>query len=528
MKRKFNVAIYFLLGILALTSIIGCTSVEHDDAELPTIVVIDEHYDYSTKKALYSRPALISQGARRDALKATTEDGVFFCFTDSTDQADDFINAQRTLLLFLQNKGVEPQKLKYVATDYDDSFSDSSKNTAYIAFSSIRTYRQVLVTLHALWEDYTDYGYVYAMSNAIADHLGWQTDTFEPVERTAMDAFFSENPGAINLLYPGFTTIFASEEIANYSKALSVSIFDDIDWCAALEKSIDVQLDDYYALVSRYAEKIGVPFTRQTCGYAYRGEFLPLCIKTRYAQLIIDRNYSDYYSDMYGGYFSDYVSVYQTANIIDRETTEAVEYFGLEDSAGIISINWFSGESAKAQFGKPLVNHYNPYVQEVNVTTINGYLHEYYHHIEHLMNPNLGECWQSQAFCEIGRSHSQHSLYSVEKPMTEIKQWIDLFYSCTGRSYQPGVDDYFESYDIMCYVTNEFELDYYNGRNAINSFTHYLIDLYGENAIFNLMLFPETVGDVTGKEWDELETEWISSVGNKFEGVEIPEWVLSY
>ena len=80
----------------------------------------------------------------------------------------------------------------------------------------------------------------------------------------------------------------------------------------------------------------------------------------------------------------------------------------------------------------------------------------------------------------------------------------------------------------MCYVTNEFELDYYNGRNAINSFTHYLIDLYGENAIFNLMLFPETVGDVTGKEWDELETEWISSVGNKFEGVEIPEWVLSH
>lgn len=490
-----------------------------------TISPIQESYEYTIKEFYCIRPSLTNEVSVRETLRTTIEDGTFICLTADANQADEFINAQRTLLHFLQNKGVEPQELKYVATDYDDSFSDSSKNTAYIAFSSIRTYRQVLVTLQALWGDYTDYGYVYAMSNAIADHLDWQTDACEPVERTAMDAFFSGNPDAINLLYPGFTTVFASEEIVNYSKALSISIFDDIDWRAALEKSIDVQLDDYYALISGYAEEIGVPFTRQTCGYAYRGEYLPLCINTAYTQLIVDRNYSDFYSDMYEDYFSDYVSIYQTANIIDRETTEAVEYFGLEDSAGIISINWFSGESAKAQFGKPLVNHYNPYVQEVNVTTINGYLHEYYHHIEHLINPNLGESWQSQAFCEIGRSHSLHSLYSVEKPMTQIKQWVDLFYSCTGRSYQPGVDDYFESYDILCYVTNEFELDYYNGRNATNSFAHYLIDLFGEDAIFNLMLFPDTVWNITEKSWEELEAEWKQYIHDKYEGVEIPNWI---
>lgn len=527
MSSILRKAYFICIVFLVLITISGCTSEQYSSSTISPVLTIDESYDYSVKNAFYARPSFTNQGSRQDALKVTTEDGLFFCFTEDSDKADDFINMQRTLLHFLQNNGMGVREMRYVATNYGDSFSDSSKNTAYIAFSSIRTYRQILVTLQAIWGDYTDYGYVYAMSNAIADHLGWQTDTFESVERTAMDAFFSENPDAINLLYPGFTTIFASEEIANYSKALSVSIFDDIDWCSALEKSIDVQLDDFYVLVSGYAGEIGVPFTRQTCGYAYRGEYLPLCINSTYVQLIVDRNYSDFYRDMYGDYFSDYVSIYQTAMIIDRETTEAVEHFGLEDSAGTILINWLSGESAKTQFGKPLVNHYNPYLQEVNVTTINAYLHEYYHHIEHLINPNLSQCWQSQAFCEIGRSHSQHSLYSVEKPMTQITQWVDLFYSCTGRSYRHGVDDYFESYDILCYVTNEFELDYYNGRNALNSFAHYLIDLYGEDAIFNLMLFPDTVWNVTEKSWEELEAEWKQYIHDKYAGIEIPEWVHS-
>ena len=77
----------------------------------------------------------------------------------------------------------------------------------------------------------------------------------------------------------------------------------------------------------------------------------------------------------------------------------------------------------------------------------------------------------------------------------------------------------------MCYATNEYELDYYNGRNAINSFTNYLIDLYGEDAIFNLMLFPETVWDITAKNWEELEAEWKQHIHDKYAGVEIPEWI---
>ncbi len=519
--------VFLCLIILALTTVIACTSESNSASGIPSPAAIDEQYDYSVESKLYSRPAVINHIKWLDALKAATEDGTFIFLAEDTTQADNFINTQRTLLHFLKDCGMHLRNLRYIVSDHEDSFSDSGNNTAYISFSAAKTYQQVLVTLHTLWGDYTDYGYVYALANIIAEQLGWQTDSIINVEPAVMKEFFSNNPKAIDLQYPCFSPEFASEETVNQCKALSIRLFDDIEWVSALEKPIDIQLDEYYELVEAYAREVGISFAHQTCGYAYRGEYLPLCINTTYAQLIVDRNYSDYSSVIYGDYFSDYESIYQTANIINNEITEAIELFGLEDRAGSISINWLSEESAKSQFGKPLVNHYEPSMKKVNITMIQGYLHEYYHHIEHLINPDLGRCWQSQAFCEIGRSHSQHSLYSIETTITQNEQWADLFYSFTGRSYQPGVDDYFEFYDILCYATNEYELDYYNGRNAINSFANYLIDLYGEDAISNLMLFPETVLEVTGKNWNELEAEWITFLKNKFKGVEIPEWISS-
>ena len=527
LQAKAYRILFICIVVASMMSIVGCALEKCDTFCIPSVIVIDEQYEYSVESRYYSRPAVINQIKWFDALKATTEDGTFICLTQDTTQADKFINAQRTLLRFLKDCGMELRNLRYIVSDHADSFGYSSKDTAYIAFSSTKTYRQILATLHTLWGDYTDYGYVYAMANVIAEQLGWQTDSQIDVAPVVMKEFFSNNPKAIDLQYPCFSSDFASEETVNQCKALSIHLFDDIKWVTALEKPIDIQLDEYYELVEAYAGEIGISFARQTCGYAYRGEYSPLCINTTYAQLIVDRNYSDYSSVIYGDYFSDYESIYQTANIINNEITEAIELFGLEDKAGSISINWLSEESAKAQFGKSLVNHYEPSMKKVNVTMIQGYLHEYYHHIEHLINPNLGRCWQSQAFCEIGRSHSWHSLYSIETTMTQNEQWADLFYTFTGRSYQPGVDDYFEFYDILCYATNEYELDYYNGRNAVNSFTHYLIDLYGEDATSNLMLFPETVLEVTGKDWIDLEAEWKTHIKNKFKGVKIPEWISS-
>jgi len=207
-----------------------------------------------------------------------------------------------------------------------------------------------------------------------------------------------------------------------------------------------------------------------------------------------------------------------------------VERFGLEDRAGNICFNWLSEYSAMTKFADRRVNHCAVFMQEAYVTTIASYLHEYYHHIEHLLNPDSpkSQSWQSQAFCEIGESHSQYTCYRLEKLFTQDSESAELFYSFTEHAYRPGLDDYFEAIDIMCYVYDEFSLDYYTGGASTNSFAHYLVKDFGEDAILNLLLFPDTVVDVTGKAWETLETEWKQSIMDKYAGKEIPDWVSEY
>lgn len=511
---------------LILTALSACSPNRSGGMANTPVPPIEESYEYTVKNsALHRRPAFVQTFPHQDSLTVRLDDGMFVCVTTESAVADDFINAQRTLLRFLRDRGVEARSLQYYAVDYDDSFSESGEDKAYIALSSAKSYRQVLVTLQALWGDYTEYGYVYAMSNAIAERLGWQTDPVSPIEQTSMDDFFAENPAAVNLLYPSFTTKYASEETVKNCKALSTKLFEEIEWSTALALPVEEQLSRYYALVSRYAKDISVPFTRQTCGYAYYGADLPLRILTTYAQLFVDNNYIDICNDIFEDYFSNYETIFETANIINGEITEAVEHFGLETEVDVISINWLSGESARKKFGKGLANYYFPNSQEVYVTTIHPYLHEYYHYIEHILNPDFGYTWQSQAFCEIGRSHSQSAYDILEYRFVNDKKWADLFYSWTGHPFERDLNSYYEAYDICCYTSDYYDLDYYKGRDTMNSFNGYLIDLYGEDAVYGVMLFPETIRDVTGKTWEELEAEWNQYIHNKYADVDIPDWV---
>ena len=61
----------------------------------------------------------------------------------------------------------------------------------------------------------------------------------------------------------------------------------------------------------------------------------------------------------------------------------------------------------------------------------------------------------------------------------------------------------------------EWDLDYLHGKNGLNSIPNYLIDLCGEETVYQLMLFPDTVQTVTGKTWDEHKEEWYQHMQDK-------------
>ena len=519
---------YIYMALFMLFFMVGCTTPMDKSSPIAVTPVL-EQYEYKQREKVCFFPSFTNENEKAEILSVSTEDGFFICMTAEETQADSFINSQRTLLRFLQDNGVAVRELNYVAINFDDNFSECAKDTAYIALSSTETWQQVLVTLQVLWGDYTDYGYVYGMANAIASHLGWETDTLETVESSAMDAFFCVNPQALNLLYPAFTERYATEETIRYSKLLSLDLFEQIDLCDAMKKPIETQLDTFDTLLQGYSEKIGASFSRQVCGYAYRGPYLPLCIQGTYATHIVDHGYKDYHSDIFEDYFSDYVTIYQTAEILDAEIVEAVARFGLEDSAGNIRINWLSEYSAMTKFAKRHVNTCYVSMQEAYVTTISLYLHAYHYHIAHLINPNSDLSWQTSAFCEIGRIYSQYALDATEKTFTQNSKWAELYESFTEHTYQEGTEHYFEVFDVLSYALNEdFRLDYHKDGAFLNSFAYYLIKDFGENAVIDLMLFPDTVTHVTGKTWETLEIEWKQALMDKYAGKEIPSWLSEY
>ena len=338
MKSKIKLLVWLLAALACLA---GCGGNEN---ALAPVTPIEESYELAAKNQVYARPAMTNTDRRLDSLTLTLEDGFYFCITTDTEKATEFINAQRTLLQFLADSSVETRKLRYYAVDYDDSFSDSESNKAYIALSHVKSYRQVLVTLQTLWGDYTDYGYIYHAANAIAAHLGWQTATVEAVEQSTLDTFFVENPDALNLVYPCFTTTYADEETVQNCYALSSQLFEKIDLREALTKPIDEQVNDFRALVDAYAQELSVTFERQKNGYAYYGEYLPLKIMTTYAKLVVEHDFVDAdranrekFGEQPVDYFSDYQSIFETANKINEEISSAVAYFGLEEQAGVIT-----------------------------------------------------------------------------------------------------------------------------------------------------------------------------------------------
>ena len=514
--------IFLMLGMVILvTSIAGCS--QQDDVLLP----IEETYVYSSQSKNYVRPAVVDGWVELTALKTTAENDTFFCFTEDTARADDFINAQRTLLRFLRDHGVETGKMECYGTDYGYCFSLSDDAAAYVDFSAVRSWQQVLVTLQAIWGDYTDYGYVYAMANAIARELGWQADDVPSIDNASLDEFFAENPGAVHLLYPTFTTEFASEETVKSCKALSRILLDKIKWYKALAKPIEEQLDGYYSLLSDYVQNIDVPFTRQVCGYASYGDSVLLRIMMTYAELMIDGEYMDHSYNLFGDYFGDYQSLYQTVNTIDAEICTAVSYFGVEDKAGVIKIKFLpSGSDSAEKFTKGRGGYYYSSTDIAYVTSLAPLMHEYYHHLEYVMTQSVQHVWQRHAFCEIGRAYSRYGRYQVEYANLNSEEWSDLFRLCTGREFEGGLDDYYEAVDILCYISDDFHLTYWNsGAAPLSSVRRYLIDLYGEKVCYDILLHPETIEDVTGKTWKEMEADWAQHIRDKYAAVELPDWV---
>lgn len=488
--------------------------------------VIEESYQYTTKSGYYFWPCMADNWVERKTLTTTTKDGTFFCMTEDKVLADDFVVTQRMLLRFLKSHGIDTGTLKYYATDYDDSFSENSKDEAYIALSAMRTWKQVMVTLQTLWGDYIDYGYIWALSNAIAGEMGWETDLIPAMEETALDTFFVENPAAVYLLYPSFTTEYASEETVNCCKALANALFAQINWRTALTKSVATQLDKWYSLVSGYASELSISFSRPVIGYAYYSRYVPLRIMTQYAEHFVDATFTNKY-EIHGDIFSTDTNIYVTANTLNQEIDDAVAALEIQNKVGVLPIYWISMESAVLHFRNDIKIRFISSTDGLYVRYANLYLFGYFQHMITKTDTNLGGSWQTNALGELLRAKSTFTQSSWAYGFENSTQMAELFYQCTGHYYGEEANDYYESMDVMTYLEDNFGLASSDALAGATSAGWYLVQRYGETETYQMLLGIRDVTAVTGMTWEELAAEWEQYIRDKYAHVDISDWINS-
>lgn len=496
------------------------TTMAPTTAPLPPI---EESYKYTTKSGYYLWPSMLDGTVERKVLIATTDDGTFYCMTTDKNQANDFIVAQRTLLRFLGQKGMQVSALKYYATDYDDSFSKSGDGAAYIAFSAVRSWQQVLVTLQTLLGDYTDYGYVWALSNAIAGEMGWTTSAAATVDQAAMDAFFAAEPAAVNLLYPNFTTLYASQQSVDCCQALAASLMKTMDWHATMAKPVEQQLESWYGLVTSYANSIAVSFNRQGIGYAYYSQRIPLRIMTQYAEHYVDAAFYDA-SSIHGDIFYNVEKIYETAHTFDQEISNVVARLDLKEAVGVLPIYWISGENAAQRFNPNFKLRYVSGRDGMYVSYPSLYMNGYYQHILAKADINLGRSWQSNALGELLRSESAFAQSGYASSFRDDERLAALFYKCTGHYYGEGTRDYFVVMDILCYVDGLFALNPSDPLAGATSIAGYLVKNYGEAETHLMLLGILDVKRATSKTWDELIVEWEQHIRATYAHVDVSEW----
>lgn len=475
-------------------------------------------FEYTVVKETFYYPSMVHPSTEREVFQVANDHADMYVFTTYWQEAERFADLQLTLLEHLRQYGVKIPQLAYIGTDYNGSFSNESRSQVYISLNDMGCWQQILATLQGIWGDYTDYGYLYAVSNAFAVELGWITDTTIITSDEQLNTYFTANPYALNLQYPSFTERYASEETVHFCKALSQRLIKQSYLRSLVSQPIETQLEAYRNLIANYAADLQVDYDRNNEAYSFYAEAIPLRIKTEYAVLLVEETYKEPYPEIHGDYFSTDRLIYQTATELTGHMADAVSYVGLEGQVEPFTLYWMSQESGTEKYGGTyfrLKNHWT--LNSAYTGTIYFAMHAYYRHLEHMITGTTSSKWQSMAFAECGNFRHPYAKKQNDHYCTNVDAYVDLFRQYTGRDYMLNGVDCYLIYDILAYINGSTTGD---AASSV-SCARYLMRELGEETVMELLLNPKQVEDVAGRNWTSIEKEWKQYLSDLFSSVSV-------
>ena len=435
-------------------------------------------------------------------LATTTSDGVNYKFDKTLTERERavFIDRQSKICRMLEDNGIDTEGLNIFAVKDIYSRALGEQRTAYVDFSLTGTSEQIGLTLQALLGEYTNYGYIYALSCHVAESLGWESNN----DTDVTGRVFLDTPPLLNLVYPCFDGVYATQEEIAACEALSVELLERMESPFVGEAA-------FIAEISHYADEEGIDYKRTYLTFAYGGDGCPVKIRTQYLDVYLDSDYTgdinlpeeDRAGDpMFN--LSDMIAFFEYS---DESIADIRESFGQTSEAlvtvNICTINYkFPGGADYGGYFYQLgEEHY------IELAYIYSLTHEYTHYLDWLSGTEDSSWCAEVLACYYGASFDFASRIAYAEYVGD--SYIDELSYIIGRRYD-SVDDEILFQHIMTVYYYRDKLKYsvtglYDGRL---SFGDYFVRTYGEQTFIQCMLVPTRCLSLTGKTMDSVLEDW--------------------
>ncbi|MBQ7871241.1 MAG: hypothetical protein IJ357_03785 [Oscillospiraceae bacterium] len=494
MKRQRIAALGLVLALLLLT---GCifpdfptqpTETEAPETEPAPVYTYEKVYFAGLTEPM-GHSLLLSSGAME-----TTANGHVYQFEPAISEEERvaFIQTQEALLSYLLEQGVDAGTVTCrVLSDYTCR-SDSENGVAYFGLDALNTWEQALVTLQTLWGDYTNYGYLYALSNRIAGALGWAVKAGK-----AAPEVFEENPALLSLVYPCFISDDTTNQEIAACRAMAISVLDRMEDPYSGEA-------DFLSIVADYALDEGINFSHTELGFAYNGSCSVVKIRTKYLEVSFNSD-ADLYTE---GPLSYIIESYEAVDeelewicsFLDYtpEKRIAVELCGAELS--------FEGDYTSGLYydqDRSIQIYYPEAIPRLYLYDIVGQIGD-----DGLEN------WHTWALCDlvyIEQTYEEMCWYYEND-----SDWQEYIRSLIGKEFV-DLEDFFSYYDAEAHLAlpTSPKNELYNGYSY--SFLGYFTMYYDVDTYVEVILHPRQCYSLTGKTLDTIINDWCSYIENEVE-----------
>jgi hypothetical protein len=443
-----------------------------------------------------------------ESLAVVSVDNNFYRFDKDIKEEERaaFIAAQTEINSFLKNRGIVINGFDFYILNNIESRAVKEENCFYIDFNDFNGTEHIKLTLQVHFGEYTNFGYIFALSEHISQELGWSVSQTE--KKDVDIEVFKQSPELLNLSYPVFTEKYSSIAQLNAVRSLSQSIL--------------LLMDNVYSGVAGFENKViefasqnDIYFAPTYLEFAFGGDCCPVKIRTKYLDIYLDSDYKGSCTLTGKSIREDpmfnFVPMIEFWEFADKDISEVRNIFSYFDEK---RIPVYAKEINKTLSGGGEVGGYfvpagdKSYIEVASIYTIT---HEYTHYIDDCLDDDADDInWCAEVLaCYYGKNMSYKSRSVRAMAGNSQVYSLDDLAGIIGNAYD-SVEDEILFQNIMTAHTEDtiYSLvSLYQGRL---SFGYYFVTTYGEEKFIKVMFDPNNAEIIVDKSLDDIIEDWTS------------------